>query len=81
MKGRINFLGHLQIERAGKLKDAFCPFADRETHCGHWCPLFGEPSNEVVIDIEDGAVDRVALPICKKVLLFEELTDERGSHE
>lgn len=41
MKVKIDKLGCLLLERAGKLKEQVCPYSQSEsTKCGDWCPLF-----------------------------------------
>ena len=47
MKLKITKEGNLWIERSGDLKLTLCPFACESTYCGHWCPLFGEPEEEM----------------------------------
>ena len=69
MKGKIDEDGNLYIERAGKMKQQFCPFDVKP--CGDWCPLFGEPEAEF-------GTKSVILHICKdKMLFLDEFTDER----
>lgn len=46
MKGKIDKGGALWIERCGKMMIQFCPYGKYGDHCGHQCPLFGDPSNE-----------------------------------
>jgi len=82
MKGKIDKGGNLLIERGGFLGTASCPFAvwtisqnapmqqsNEFMPCGHWCPLFGEP------EFIDG---HPRLSLCRKVLEFVSLVDERG---
>ena len=69
MKIKIDADGILWIERAGVLKEQFCPFDpgdgdDKCVMCGDWCPLFGEPF--------DGG-----LTICQGRTLRGEIADER----
>jgi len=45
MKIRINKLGILEIERAGKMKEQLCPRQPGIDPCGDWCALFGEPED------------------------------------
>ena len=50
-KGKITSMGWLYIQRGGKHKLQYCPFALDESdgshcRCGDWCPLFGEPREE-----------------------------------
>jgi len=68
MKGKIDKGGNLLIERGGFLGTASCPF-NEFMPCGHWCPLFGEP------EFIDG---HPRLSLCRKVLEFVSLVDERG---
>jgi len=68
MKGKIDKDGFLWIERKGEWTKQFCPFVSK-VWCGHWCPLFGEP------EFIDG---HPRLSLCRKVLEFVSLVDERG---
>jgi len=68
MKGKIDKDGFLWIERKGEWTKQFCPFVSK-VWCGHWCPLFGEP------EFIDG---HPRLSLCRKVLKFVSLVDERG---
>lgn len=71
IKGKINKLGCLEIDRKIKFVEQYCPVSQNDVRCGDWCPLFGEP------EYED---DATVLVICQnKVLLFEKETflDER----
>jgi len=73
MKGKIDKDGNLWIERAGKMRNMSCPYAEGDSHvtsrsCGHWCALFGEPEEY------PGCIH---LALCKKTLEFTEFTDER----
>ena len=68
MKGKIDKDGFLWIERKGEWTKQFCPFVG-DGWCGHWCPLFGEP------EFIDG---HPRLSLCRKVLEFVSLVDERG---
>jgi hypothetical protein len=75
MKGKINKLGYLEIERAGKLVRQACPFCD-VGGCGDWCPQFGEPF-ELSPGVEGSAT---GIDICHgRYLSFSEFTDERGN--
>lgn len=72
MKGKVDEGGFLHIERAGKYVLQYCPFSsggEVAVKCGHWCPLFGEP------EFIDG---HPRLSLCRKVLEFVSLVDERG---
>ena len=82
MKGKINKQGHLAIEKKGVLILQGCPFSDSE--CGHWCPLFGEPTISKWMGSPDpDEKDRELnskhwdLKICRTTLCFEDFTDER----
>jgi hypothetical protein len=71
MKLRIDSSGWIWIERAGKLRPAFCPFTappDDGRRCGDWCPLFGEPAP---------GLGAQTLLICQDRILSGEVTDER----
>lgn len=73
MKGKINHHGCLEIERAGKTKDQYCPFINNTNngaYCGDWCPHFREP---IAFSYGTGW----ELPTCKHCLYFTELIDER----
>lgn len=71
MKGRIERIGCLQIERAGRMKDQYCPDAagNRPERCGDWCPKFGEPAIA-----SDG---HCVLRFCGGQLIFDKFEDER----
>ena len=43
MKIQIDENGWLLLERAGGLKNQYCPKQPEDSYCGDWCPLFGEP--------------------------------------
>ena len=75
MIGKINKDGWLEIERAGKMKQQFCPLqpeqnAFRTNRCGDWCPHFGEPVFSIMCKDWE-------LSTCKHSLYFKEFTDER----
>jgi hypothetical protein len=82
MKIKISTSGYLEIERAGKFKEQFCPFTSTpsqvfDTHksCGDWCPLFGE-----AVPVAD--VKTVLFPLCHQTyfkLDKEDFIDERPS--
>ena len=77
MIGKINEHGSLWVMRGGKLRKQLCPqSAVVIDECGHWCPLFGEPKREYTMD-GTGRGERVILQLCKRFLVFTELTDER----
>ena len=77
MKGKIDKDGFLWIERKGEWTKQFCPFVgDCNDWCGQWCPLFGEPE---FIDGHPRFIDgHPRLSLCRKVLEFVSLVDERG---
>ena len=79
MKGKIDEDGNLYIERAGKMKQQFCPFDVKP--CGDWCPLFGEPMDNTMswttVDGHIGGHKTTELELCRKKLYFDEFTDER----
>ena len=93
MKGKINKMGCLRIDRAGKSTPQWCPRTggDDQPTCGDWCPLFGEPEaelelNECPVDNSGtaqissyySATGRTLLQLCKRTLTFDEFEDERG---
>jgi hypothetical protein len=43
MKIKIDKMGQLEIERAGKMRGQVCPYSQQEAYCGEWCPMFQEP--------------------------------------
>ena len=70
MKGRIDKHGVLYIKRGSvEVRQSCC---EREGKpCSHWCPQFGEPE-------ETNYKSAISIEICqKRVLVFEELIDER----
>lgn len=76
MKGKIDILGNLQIERKVKYKEQACPFQpfitkdESDIPCGDWCPLFGEPLSNMA--------SLTAIEICThRILIFDEFEDER----
>lgn len=70
MKGKIDVYGCLEIERAGVMKEQYCPYAI-EARCGDYCPKFREPR----LMPETG---RYELDICEHLtLFFDEFEDER----
>jgi hypothetical protein len=73
MKGKIDKGGWLFIERAGKLKDQFCPYLHWEPSgpagCGDWCPLF-----DILESYPDG---NVFVKLCRTTLTFAAFSDER----
>lgn len=69
MKGKIDKDGVLHIERAGVMRQQWCPQSGG--HCGDWCPHFGEPKY-------DRGREATVIDICSgKRLVFDEFTDER----
>ncbi len=76
-KGMIDASGNLSIDRAGEMKEQYCPFdptiLDEEqsesVHCGDWCPLFGEPCYVTS--------DNTSIEICRRILGFEVFKDMR----
>ncbi len=72
MRGKINKNGCLEIERAGVMKEQFCP--ERiGGFCGDNCPLFCEPE-----EIENSKFGKYELALCHQTLYFNELIDQRG---
>jgi len=74
MNIKINKLGNLEIERAGKFKVQYCPHSATML-CGDWCPLFGEPQ-----PIKDGKKKWEMLNICRRVIPTDtgkKIIDER----
>ena len=69
MKLKIDKEGNLSIERAGKMKEAWC-HDHGIIRCGDWCPLFGEP----VASVE---VPMIGLKISQDRILSGDLVDER----
>ncbi len=89
MKGKIDKEGILYIERAGKLKNTYCPYQVEMISCCDECPLFGEPEVVKMIGGGGGLDGSCKIEICNgkilyfieicngKTLNFEELIDER----
>ena len=84
MKGKIWIDGHLMILRGREMSPQNCPYAQRHTPCGDWCPLFGEPYPHTERANPTNGLDRrmvetghAALSLCHKTLIFDEFTDER----
>jgi len=84
MKGKIWIDGHLMILRGREMSPQNCPYAQRHTPCGDWCPLFGEPYPHTERANPTNGLDRrmvetghTALSLCHKTLIFDEFTDER----
>ncbi len=79
MKGKIDKLGYLWIERANlyiTMKEQHCLEHPKTTICGHWCPQFGEP--EPIYAGENITPDLIEVEICQgRVLQFDEFADER----
>lgn len=79
MKIKIDKYGHLWLERAGVMRQQFCPYMPTAAGtCGDWCPLFGEPRG--VSEPPDGHAPRYLLQICKTTYACDvpDFTDERG---
>lgn len=78
MKGKINKLGRLEIQRGGKWKCQHCPYMEYydsvPADCGDWCPMFGEPDS-------GRWKDKVMLQICNGTLWFDAFNDERAMKE
>lgn len=74
MKIKISIQGHLQLERRGIFKPAYCPY-NTTFRCSDNCALFGEPWYNEVHRL-------MYLNICRKdfALKKEDFTDERGPH-
>lgn len=73
MKIKINSLGNLEIERAGKFKAQVCPFRALDDFCGDWCPLFGE----TYMTSPYTGDPKHAMTICQGRILTGEIIDER----
>ena len=75
MKIRIDKDGHLWLERAGEMRQQFCPHMPTDGGaCGDWCPLFVEPFRDlqsicVRLCRTDGSISCVP----------SDFTDERGA--
>ena len=75
MKIKINKNGWLEIFRLSEWKYQYCPFtrtplADDTSHCGDWCPLFGEIIQK---ENEPGFIQ-----VCKTTLTSQEkIIDKR----
>ena len=71
MKGKIDKLGYLWIERTNMMKEQHCLEHLRTTTCGDQCPQFGEPHG-------GQNTKKITLDICQgRDLWFDEFTDER----
>jgi len=92
LKGKIDQNGILFIERGKYIKPQRCPSTTawipnpdtREPvpvnmHCGDWCPKFGEPikSSLTTTNGTQGKALQYKVTICDKVLIFDELDDNR----
>ena len=82
MKGKIWIDGHLMILRGREMSPQNCPYAQRHTPCGDWCPLFSEPYPHTEranpgLDRRMVETGQTALSLCHKTLIFDEFTDER----
>jgi len=75
MKGEISKNGFLSIERAGKMKKQYCPYADDEA-CGDWCPMFGEPKTVYTMKNTQRG-EAVVLQICRMRFPFDDFVDRR----
>ena len=75
MKGKIDGVGDLYIERAGVMKAQQCPHAD--VRCGDWCSLFGEPYPEMDWEDEAKPTGVMLVELCERTKGFTEFTDER----
>lgn len=80
MKGKIDKHGNLWIERAGVLKEAYCRdilYPDGQSvNCGDSCSKFGEP---FVTSPDAVKFDGIGVELCKTILHFKELIDERNT--
>lgn len=78
MKIKIDKLGYLNIERAGKMAAQDCPAT--HARCGDWCPLFGEPYRW---GGENGPDTVMRIELCGGKTLIcapADFTDERGKN-
>ena len=77
----INVEGNLEIRRKNTYCQQFCPFSRRGTEynekCGSWCPLFGEPKQEMTLNAELHAVSVDTLELCNGKILEGKLVDKR----
>ena len=87
MKGKIWIDGHLMILRGREMSPQNCPYAQRHTPCGDWCPLFGEPYPHTERANPTNGLDRrmvetgqTVLMLCQTALIFDEFTDERKAN-
>jgi len=92
MKIEINEYGNLLLERAGKMKEVYCPYAlgidgdvnGWDTHCGDWCALFGELKYINIATSGKGeTITGYELPLCKKsiVVFKDSFTDKRKTND
>lgn len=70
MKIKIDRDGYLWLERAGKMKQAWCPTHFRRSPCGDWCAKFREDS--------DSKVAEVFLCDTEHYCDIKDFSDERG---
>lgn len=79
MNGKIEEYGNLCIERAGVMKEQWCPYTvsgKDMTKCGDWCSHFGEPFEGDEHDKKHGI--NQCLTLCHTLLEFNEFSDERN---
>lgn len=77
LKGKMDTVGNLHIERAGVLVPQFCPYK-RFSPCGDWCPKFGEPYKDCITSRDGEYIDGWVLSLCTRdQLFFTELIDKR----
>lgn len=82
MKGMIDDIGFLWIERGGEIKQALCPFDiglvshHKISPCGDWCALFREPVSHAFA--ADGKT-RITIELCRAshTFLAEDFYDDR----
>lgn len=74
MKIKIDTHGRLEVARAGKLEAQYCMMNNRESRCGHQCPLFEEPH---IVGVP--SKDVIGINLCRTTLTckVEEFEDER----
>lgn len=89
LKGCLNDVGFLIVERKGEEKEQYCPFSTdlqgeepADAHCGDWCAHFGEPylvdKNNPMAPMLPHLIGKTILEIChEKKLIFSELKDVR----
>jgi hypothetical protein len=73
MNIKLGPVGELYVERSDGYQLQLCPFTPEDsahrTHCGSWCPLFGEPTKK--------GMDTFVLPLCHRELQIDAVVDER----